>query len=59
VFLVWLVFQENKYEWNFESNCFEAIEFPIKFRLSTYLNYKGFQEDVEVANSTRKYGANQ
>lgn len=56
--LIWLVFQETKYEWNFEAEIFEAIDFPVRFKLSTYLNHKGYLEDQDVSNASRKYGGN-
>ena len=52
------IFQESKYEYDYESNCFQVIEFPTKLRLKTYLNHKGYQDDEESNLATRKYGPN-
>lgn len=52
------LFQECKYEWDSECKSFQAIEFPTKKRLGTYLNHKGFQEDEETTLALKKYGPN-
>ncbi|ODM96004.1 Manganese-transporting ATPase 13A1 [Orchesella cincta] len=56
--VVWIVFQELKYEWDFETKSFQAIRFPVRHMLKTYLNHKGYADDVEITNSSRKYGGN-
>ena len=52
------IFQECKYEWIPENKSFQAIEFPTRHMLATYLNYKGHQDDDDVARVQKKFGPN-
>ncbi|CAG7836288.1 unnamed protein product [Allacma fusca] len=55
---IWIVFQESKYEWDSETGSFQPLGFPVKQLLKTYLNHKGYQDDAETLQASRKYPAN-
>ena len=56
--MISFVFQESKYEYNYEKHVFEALEFPTNLNLKTYLNHKGYQDDDEANQAQRKFGPN-
>lgn len=56
--IIWIVFQDLKYEWDFDSKSFQGIEFPVRHMLKSYLNHKGFMDDGEISNANRKFGKN-
>ena len=57
---LWFNFQKTKYLYDAEEKKrFEAVPFPVDLPLKDYQNWKGYQEDEDVAKVKRKYGDNE
>jgi len=56
--MISFVFQECKYEYNYENCTFEAVTFPTNWNLKSYLQHKGYQDDEETSLAERKFGSN-
>ncbi|XP_013793364.1 manganese-transporting ATPase 13A1-like [Limulus polyphemus] len=56
---VWFVFQKTKYVYEPNKKCFQGLEFPVALPMLCYQEWKGYQEDSEIAAAERKYGKNE
>ncbi|XP_064649673.1 endoplasmic reticulum transmembrane helix translocase-like [Lineus longissimus] len=55
----WFTFQKTKYLYDAEEKKqFEPVKFPVDLSMKQYTEWKGYQEDSEVAVAERKYGNN-
>ncbi|XP_066909536.1 endoplasmic reticulum transmembrane helix translocase [Halyomorpha halys] len=54
----WFMFQKTKYVWDEERRQFRGLEFPIGEKLSHYLHWKGYSDDVDLTNAESNYGKN-
>lgn len=55
---MWFIFQKTKYVWNEEAEQFEGLQFPINNIFRDYMEWKGYQEDSDIAEAEVKYGKN-
>ncbi|KAI4466177.1 cation-transporting atpase-related [Holotrichia oblita] len=55
---VWFVFQQTKYIWCKETQCFKGLEFLIDKSFSEYMSWKGYQEDIDISDAEALYGRN-
>lgn len=53
------MFQKTKYVWNVDRKTFTGLQFPIDLPFGDYMDWKGYQDDVDVTNADLKYGRNQ
>ncbi|XP_067001393.2 endoplasmic reticulum transmembrane helix translocase [Anabrus simplex] len=56
---IWFIFQKTKYVWDEDKKRFNGLQFPINSSFGEYMDWKGYQEDQDVANADLKYGRNQ
>lgn len=56
---LWFVFQKTKYVWNHERKCFQGLQFPVNQSFSTYMEWKGYQEESDIQRAEGFYGKNQ
>ena len=59
IFKIWFVFQKTRYSWDFEEKGFRGISFPIDQSYVEYLNWKGYQSDLEIKDAEGNYGKNE
>ncbi|XP_049787588.1 endoplasmic reticulum transmembrane helix translocase [Schistocerca cancellata] len=57
--VIWFMFQKTKYVWDPEKKQFRGLQFPISLPFGDYMDWKGHQEDSDVANADLRYGRNQ
>ncbi|XP_063229452.1 endoplasmic reticulum transmembrane helix translocase isoform X2 [Bacillus rossius redtenbacheri] len=57
--LIWFIFQKTKYVWDENKKRFSGLQFPIHLRFGDYMEWKGYQDDDEVAAADMKYSRNQ
>ncbi|XP_039280958.1 manganese-transporting ATPase 13A1 [Nilaparvata lugens] len=55
---VYFLFQKTKYVWDEEKKQFRGLEFPAEHSFRHYMEWKGYQDDAEVAYAEQKYGKN-
>ncbi|XP_068228733.1 endoplasmic reticulum transmembrane helix translocase [Palaemon carinicauda] len=56
---IWFTFQKTKYMWDGEERKrFKGLHFPIDLQLRTYAEWRGYQEDSDLAGAERIYGKN-
>ncbi|XP_054157015.1 endoplasmic reticulum transmembrane helix translocase-like [Oppia nitens] len=55
---IWFTFQKTKYVYDFESKRFHVLSFPINLEITAYQNWKGYQDDQELAGIERRFGRN-
>lgn len=55
---VWFIFQKTKYVWNEEKKQFKGLQFPVNNIFREYMEWKGYQEDSDIAEAEIKYGKN-
>ncbi|KAL1457946.1 hypothetical protein WDU94_008126 [Cyamophila willieti] len=51
-------FQKIKYVWNFETDSFQGVVFPIDQPYKYYIDCKGFQEDSDLISASDTFGRN-
>ncbi|KAK3922402.1 Manganese-transporting ATPase 13A1 [Frankliniella fusca] len=56
---LWFVFQKTKYVWDPERKCFQGLRFPVDLSFSTYMEWKGYQEESDIQKAESFYGKNQ
>jgi cation-transporting ATPase 13A1 len=56
--MVWFSFQKTKYVYDFSSNKFTVLSFPINLSINEYKNWKGYADDESVAAIERRFGGN-
>lgn len=56
---LWFIFQKTKYVWNNERKCFQGLVFPVNDSYSTYMDWKGYQEETDIQKAESFYGKNQ
>lgn len=56
---LWFTFQKTKYVWSNERKCFQGLQFPVNQSLSTYMEWKGYQEESDIQRAENFYGKNQ
>lgn len=44
---------------NFEEKCFKGIVFPIDHNYQYYLDWKGYQSDLDIKEAENNYGKNE
>jgi cation-transporting ATPase 13A1 len=55
---IWFTFQKTKYIYDYESNKFIDLSFPINLSIQDYQQWKGYQDDNELSAIERRYGKN-
>ncbi len=56
---MWIVFQKMTYLYDAEEKKqFQPVEFPVNHSFKQYMEWKGYQEDAEIAKAEKKYGKN-
>lgn len=56
---IWFTFQKTKYIWDSdEKKQFVGLKFPVDLQLRTYAEWRGYQEDTDLASAEQKYGKN-
>lgn len=55
---IWFFFQKTKYTYNFKTECFEVLKFPLDNPIKTYQEWKGYQTESEISSVERNYGKN-
>lgn len=55
---IWFSFQKTKYIYDFETNKFKVLSFPINLEIKDYQNWKGYQDDIELAAIEKRFGRN-
>lgn len=56
--MTWFIFQKTKYVWDEDKKQFRGLQFPTDLSFKEYVEWKGYQEDVDIANAEMKYGKN-
>lgn len=57
---LWFQFQKTKYLYDGdEKKQFVHVTFPIDHSVNFYMDWKGYQDDEEVAAAEKKFGINQ
>ncbi|XP_037794888.1 manganese-transporting ATPase 13A1-like [Penaeus monodon] len=57
---IWFIFQKTKYIWDSEERKqFVGLKFPIDHQLRTYTEWRGYQEDTDLAAAEGRYGKNE
>nr|CAG4641439.1 EOG090X00J5 [Eurycercus lamellatus] len=56
---VWFLFQKTRYNWDFEEKRFKGIVFPTSQTYQHYLDWKGYQSDLEIRDAEGNYGKNE
>lgn len=56
--VLWFRFQKTKYIFNERLEKFEVLKFPVNLNLSFYLDWKGHQEENDLALAEKHYGKN-
>lgn len=41
-----------------EKKCFKEVKFPIDWQFKDYLEWKGYQEEDDIAKAEKQYGKN-
>ncbi|KAF5300333.1 hypothetical protein FQA39_LY11190 [Lamprigera yunnana] len=54
----WFIFQKTKYIYSYDKKIFQGLEFPIDKFYYEYVNWKGYQEDVDIHQAGELYGKN-
>lgn len=52
------MFQKTKYTFDFKTESFHVLQFPLNHEIKEYQEWKGYQEDHEITSVERKYGKN-
>lgn len=55
----WFFFQKTKYIWDDNKKQFRGLEFPVNQDFNSYMEWKGYKEDLDVLTAETKYGKNQ
>ena len=55
---IWFVFQKTKYTYNFKTETFEVLKFPLDHAIKVYQEWKGYQTEQEIASVERTFGKN-
>lgn len=55
---IWFLFQKTKYTYNFKNKRFEVLQFPLNHEIVVYQEWKGYQEDHEIASVEKQFGKN-
>lgn len=56
---LWFIFQKTKYVYDgTEKKQFQPLTFPIDHSIHYYMDWKGYQDDTEVAAAEKKFGLN-
>lgn len=55
---IWFIFQKTKYAYDFKSEQFYHVQFPLDRPIRHYLDWKGYTEELDVVSIERKYGKN-
>ncbi|CAH1786419.1 unnamed protein product [Owenia fusiformis] len=56
---IWFIFQKTKYVYDSEEKKqFRPIQFPVNNSMREYMDWKGYQEEVELKIAEQKYGKN-
>ena len=56
--LVWFLFQEVKYKYDWDKKRFLPIQFPVDCSAAFYTGSKGLSDTAELNRAKRKYGSN-
>jgi cation-transporting ATPase 13A1 len=51
-------FQKTKYTYNFQTESFEVLKFPLDNTIKSYQEWKGYQSEAEITSVERNYGKN-
>ncbi|XP_014248096.1 manganese-transporting ATPase 13A1 [Cimex lectularius] len=54
----WFIFQKTKYIWSADKKEFHGLEFPINLQYGDYMQWKGYQDEIELLKAETKYGKN-
>ncbi|XP_054281923.1 endoplasmic reticulum transmembrane helix translocase [Macrosteles quadrilineatus] len=55
---IWFIFQKTKYVWDEDKKQFRGLQFPTDMSFREYTEWKGYQEDTDIASAEIKYGKN-
>lgn len=55
---IWFLFQKTKYTYNFKTEKFEVLQFPLNHEMSVYQGWRGYQEEHEILSVEKKFGKN-
>ena len=55
---IWFMFQKTKYSFDFRTEKFQVLKFPLDHTIQEYQEWKGYQEDHEISSVERKFGKN-
>lgn len=56
--VIWFMFQKTKYTFDFRSEKFHVVKFPLDHEMKEYQEWRGYQEDHEITSVERKFGKN-
>lgn len=57
---IWFSFQKAKYIWDGEERKqFVGLQFPVDLQLRTYAEWRGYQEDADLAAAEQRFGKNE
>ena len=55
---IWFIFQKTKYTYNFKTETFEVLQFPLNHELIVYQQWKGYQDEQDLISTENKFGKN-
>jgi cation-transporting ATPase 13A1 len=56
---LWFLFQKTKYIYDGEEKkTFVQITFPVNHSMQFYMDWKGYQDDAELADAEKQFGTN-
>lgn len=54
----YIIFQNLRFEWDPEKRTFRGLDFPTDRRVDHYINWKGYEDEAQLAKAADIYGDN-